>query len=58
MTGEPIKFAHNGRLLDGQQRLMALVDANVAVDFLVVRGLDETCDIPGRDRGLGRSAAA
>lgn len=55
MTGEPIKFAYTGRLLDGQQRLMAVVDANVEVDFLVVRGLAENAQ-RHMDSGAARTA--
>jgi len=39
-TGESIKIASNGLLLDGQQRLMALIKANVELKFLVVDELD------------------
>lgn len=40
MTGEPVKFAHDGTLLDGQHRLMAVLRADVPVRFAVARGLD------------------
>lgn len=40
-TGETVKFAHSGRLLDGQHRLTALILANITMEFLTVRGLDE-----------------
>ena len=39
LTGEGIKFAANGQLLDGQHRLHAVIRANVPVWMLVVRGL-------------------
>lgn len=39
VTGEAIKFDWNGRMLDGQHRLKAVVRANAAIDALVVRNL-------------------
>jgi hypothetical protein len=39
MAGEPIKFAHDGTLLDGQHRLEAVIDSDTTQSFLVVRGL-------------------
>lgn len=41
LTGEPIKFDTNGRLIDGQHRLLALIDSGATVQMLVVTGLDE-----------------
>lgn len=38
-NGETIKFAADGALLDGQHRLSAIVEADVTVPLLVVRGL-------------------
>lgn len=40
-TGEAIKFASDGSLLDGQHRLNAVVNANVTLNFLVIKGLDK-----------------
>lgn len=40
-TGEAIKFGKNGRLLDGQHRLLAIIAANVTLPMDVIRGLDE-----------------
>lgn len=40
-TGEAIKFAADGRLLDGQNRLMAVMKADVPVKFLVIRNVSE-----------------
>lgn len=40
-TGEAIKIAKSGRLLDGQHRLLALIKADIKMDFLVIRELDE-----------------
>ena len=39
LTGAPIQFAADGRLLDGQHRLAAIVKAKVTVAMFVVRGL-------------------
>lgn len=38
-NGESIKFSRSGDLLDGQHRLAAIVEADVKVPMLVVRGL-------------------
>jgi hypothetical protein len=38
LTGQPIIFDSNGKLIDGQHRLMALIYENKTVPFLVVRG--------------------
>jgi len=39
-TGDPIRFDWNGRLIDGQQRLNAIIISGVPVMLLVVRGVD------------------
>lgn len=39
LNGEAIKFAANGDLLDGQHRLLALIESGKTISFLVVRGL-------------------
>lgn len=39
-TGEPIKFGNDGSLLDGQNRLHAVIRAEQTILFLVIRGLD------------------
>lgn len=41
LNGETVKFADNGRLLDGQHRLMAVVESGVTIYTFVVRGLPE-----------------
>lgn len=41
-NGETIKFDTEGRLLDGQHRLAAVIKANRPVAFFVVRGLDNS----------------
>lgn len=40
LTGESIKIAKDGTLLDGQHRLMALVKAGITIKIPVVRGLE------------------
>lgn len=40
MNGEPIIFSVTGELLNGQHRLLAIVQSGVAVDVLIVRGID------------------
>lgn len=37
--GDPLRFAGDGTLLDGQNRLLAVIEADMAIPFLVVRGL-------------------
>lgn len=48
-NGDPIRFASDGTLLDGQHRLSAVVRSGVTVSFLVIWGLpnatQETMDI-------------
>lgn len=39
-VGDPIKFAKDGRLIDGQHRLLAMVECGVTLKMAVVRGLD------------------
>jgi len=41
LSGEAIKFARSGRLLDGQHRLHAVIQSGVTVKMLIVRGLAE-----------------
>lgn len=41
LNGEAIKFAPDGRLLDGQHRLMACVEANVPFETAVIREVEE-----------------
>ena len=40
-NAQPICFARNGRLLNGQHRLNAVIAAGQPVEVLVLRGLDE-----------------
>ncbi|MCJ7447949.1 MAG: hypothetical protein MUO72_09660 [Bacteroidales bacterium] len=40
-TGESLKLAFDGTILDGQHRLLALIKANVKLSFLLITGLDK-----------------
>lgn len=55
-NGEAIKIADDGSILDGQHRLLAVVDADREVNLLLITGLpavaQETMD-QGRSRTLG-----
>lgn len=56
MTGEAIKFTVDGRLIDGQNRLYAVIMADVSVRMMVIRGLaDEAQDV--MDGGARRTNA-
>lgn len=39
-SGDSVKFDWNGRLIDGQHRLRAIIDSGVTARTLVVKGLD------------------
>jgi hypothetical protein len=41
LTHQGIAFSESGRLLDGQHRLLAVIQADVPVKFMVTQGLDE-----------------
>jgi hypothetical protein len=56
LNGEAIKFAADGTLLDGQHRLLAVVEASIPVTLMVVTGLaTETQET--MDAGRKRTAA-
>lgn len=54
-TPQPISFDRSGRLLDGQHRLLALIDANVELPFRVFFGEDPDI-FPVIDIGRKRTA--
>ena len=56
MNAEAIKFDWNGRLVDGQHRLRALIRAGTTLEFLVARNLDPEC-FKSIDTGRARNAA-
>jgi len=53
---DPIRFAADGTLLDGQNRLHAVIDADIEVPFLVVRGVPTDTQAV-MDSGVGRKFA-
>lgn len=53
MNGEPIQFAEDGTLLNGQHRLTAIVESGVTVPLLVVTGVKK--DVAIYDDGKTRS---
>lgn len=55
LTAEPVKFSITGRLLDGQHRLWAVVEANTTVPLFVARGLPDDVQ-QYMDSGSARSA--
>jgi hypothetical protein len=55
-TGETIKFDENGVLVDGQNRLHAVIDAGIAVEFDVARGLPSSA-MQVIDTGAARTNA-
>lgn len=56
MTGEPVKFDKYGTLLDGQNRLMAVIEAHLVIPMMVVYGLEpDTQDV--MDTGVKRAAS-
>ncbi len=56
VTGEAIKFAANGDLLDGQHRLSAVVESGSTIPMMVVKGLPSSSqDV--MDTGRARTVA-
>lgn len=53
---DPIRFSHDGTLLDGQNRLHAVIEADITIPFLVVRGLPNDTQTV-MDTGVGRKFA-
>ena len=56
LTGDPIKFATDGSLIDGQHRLKAIIKLNEPVNLYVAEGLNPDV-FQVLDTGKGRSAA-
>lgn len=54
MNGEPIIIDDSGNLLDGQHRMMAVIQAQKPVEMLVVRGMTP-CALPTINTGKPRS---
>lgn len=56
LNGEAVKIAEDGSLLDGQHRLMAVIESNTVVEMLVILGLEsDTQDT--MDTGRKRNTA-
>lgn len=55
-TGDPIKFSVSGRLLDGQHRLLTVIESETEHEFLVIRGLPDNV-FPVLDTGKNRSSS-
>jgi hypothetical protein len=43
-AGDPIRFDKNGKLIDGQHRLAAIVLSGVAVQMLIIRGVEQEAE--------------
>ena len=54
ITGEAVKFAKSGRLIDGQNRLLAVVESGATVPLFVIRGIDDSAQLV-MDSGSPRS---
>ena len=53
LNGEGIRFDEDGRLIDGQHRLSAIVKSNTVVTMVVTKGISK--DVTLYDRGRNRS---
>jgi len=56
LAGDPIRFATDGTLLDGQHRLAAIVESGVTLPMFVIRGLEKDAQAV-MDIGGKRNAA-
>lgn len=56
LAGDPIRFATDGTLIDGQHRLTALIQAGVTLPLLVVRGINPVAQTV-MDTGRKRTAS-
>ena len=54
LNGETIKVSSSGRILDGQHRLQAIIEADIALDVFVIFGLPDDAQ-ETIDRGLPRN---
>lgn len=55
-TGDPVRFAEDGTLLDGQHRLLAIVESGETIPLLILRGLANEAQ-EDMDRGVPRKYA-
>ena len=56
LTGQGITIDRNGNLQDGQHRLHAIIECDIAIKFLLITGTEPDCNI-NYDHGKTRSAA-
>lgn len=56
LTGQAIQFDSNGKLFDGQNRLVAVIEADMPVQMLVARGVDPKA-VEVVDSGSARTTA-
>lgn len=56
LNGQPIIFSDRGTLLDGQHRLLAVIESGASVQAMVTRGVDEQ-SFASMDSGLSRQGA-
>jgi len=56
LTGQGLSFDEHGNLIDGQHRLMAVIDSNTTQEFLIVTGVDSHT-VLNYDTGKKRSPA-
>lgn len=56
LNGEPIILDKNGLLLDGQHRLLAVIESGVSIQALVVRGVEKSA-FDSIDTGKARTAS-
>lgn len=56
MNGEAICFDQHGRLVNGQHRMLAIIEAGIPVEMLVCRNVDEE-SFKTYDSGMNRKAA-
>jgi hypothetical protein len=56
VNGEAIKISRDGKILDGQHRLLAVLEANAAITTLVITGLEPEAQ-ETMDQGRARSFA-
>lgn len=56
LNGDAIRFSSDGVLLDGQHRLLAIIASGIAVDTIVIRGLDPDSQVT-IDSGVKRQVA-
>lgn len=54
-TGEPIIVSKSGRLLDGQHRLLAIMEADKQASMMLIRDIDDSA-IQWIDNGMPRNA--